>query len=54
MLVKLNLHFPHSRLIDLKNIYDLSFLKNYEEKYKTNVFGYTKNWLRYNNAFFWR
>ena len=42
MLVKLNLHFPHSRLIDLKNIYDLSFLKNYEEKYKTNVFGYTK------------
>ena len=42
MLVKLNLHFPHSRLIDLKNIYDLNFLKNYEEKYKTNVFGYTK------------
>ena len=42
MLVKLNLHFPHSRLIDLKNTYDFSFLKNYEEKYKTNVFGYTK------------
>ena len=42
MLVKLNLHFPHSRLIDFKNIYDLSFLKNYEEKYKANVFGYTK------------
>ena len=42
MLVKLNLHFFHSRLIDLKNIYDLNFLKNYEEKYKTNVFGYTK------------